>query len=485
MSFNSTASSFYDQGWQDFWDIPLFWGEFADFQDLDDLYNLIMCFICVVSAGLAAGLTMGLLSLDITKLEIKAMIGTDEEKEAVLKIIPIVQKHHLLLVTLLLFNSLANESLPVFLGSLVPNYIAILISVTLILIFGEILPSAFFTGSSQLKMAAKMTPFVSGLMYFFYPIAFPLSCLLDRAFGVSENDSTMNRDELEALVLLQNDNNKISSRSSNLNSLYQLVDNSLSTLDNNIKIVGGKHNTNNSNHEDNNIHNGKGRTKSGSISKPVIVPINSGNTSSSLSNVEIKMLSGILRLNKSSVADAMIPINCAFMLSDSTILDKTNLEKIWLSGFSRIPIYKSKDRHHILGFLLTKALIVVNPEDKISIKTLQRREPIFVRSSLPLLDMLDLFKASRCHLALVSIEPVQSLSLMSTERNLFGDKIVGIITLEDVIEKILQEDIIDETDDNSSAYMLSSSGKIKANKIASTTLEYIHIGAGASSGRTR
>jgi metal transporter CNNM len=61
----------------------------------------------------------GLLSLDITKLEIKSITGSEREKAAAIAVLPIVQQHHLLLVTLLLFNSLANETLPIFLGALV------------------------------------------------------------------------------------------------------------------------------------------------------------------------------------------------------------------------------------------------------------------------------------------------------------------------------------------------------------------------------
>ena len=61
----------------------------------------------------------GLLSLDITKLEIKSITGTKKEKSAAARVLPIIKQHHLLLVTLLLFNSLANETLPIFLGALV------------------------------------------------------------------------------------------------------------------------------------------------------------------------------------------------------------------------------------------------------------------------------------------------------------------------------------------------------------------------------
>lgn len=121
-------------------------GNFTDFSEVEDVYNAMMAFVCVGCAGLAAGLTMGLLSLDETKLEIKTMTGTEDEKVAASSILPIIKQHHLLLVTLLLFNAIANETLPIFLGALVPNYIAVILSVTLVLIFGEIIPSALFTG---------------------------------------------------------------------------------------------------------------------------------------------------------------------------------------------------------------------------------------------------------------------------------------------------------------------------------------------------
>ena len=50
-----------------------------------------------------------------------------------------MKNQHLLLCTLLIGNSLAMEALPIFLDTLVPSYVAILISVTLILAFGEVL----------------------------------------------------------------------------------------------------------------------------------------------------------------------------------------------------------------------------------------------------------------------------------------------------------------------------------------------------------
>ena len=115
-----------------------FEGTFATFEHMEDFLNALLSIFCVLCAGLASGLTLGLLSLDSTKLEIKCLVGTEDEKNAASALLPIVKQHHLLLVTLLLFNSMANESLPVFLGDLVPNWLAVILSVFLVLIFGEV-----------------------------------------------------------------------------------------------------------------------------------------------------------------------------------------------------------------------------------------------------------------------------------------------------------------------------------------------------------
>jgi hypothetical protein len=106
---------------EDFKRIAISHGDWSDFDEIEDGLNLIMSLVCVSLAALASGLTMGLLSLDQSKLEIKAMVGSPAEKLAAIRLLPIVKQHHLLLVTLLLTNSIASESLPIFLGEIVPN----------------------------------------------------------------------------------------------------------------------------------------------------------------------------------------------------------------------------------------------------------------------------------------------------------------------------------------------------------------------------
>ncbi|KAF2543158.1 hypothetical protein F2Q68_00028926 [Brassica cretica] len=91
----------------------------------------------VLFAGLMSGLTLGLMSLSLVDLEVLAKSGTPQHRKYAEKILPVVKNQHLLLVTLLVCNAAAMETLPIFLDALVTAWGAILISVTLILLFGE------------------------------------------------------------------------------------------------------------------------------------------------------------------------------------------------------------------------------------------------------------------------------------------------------------------------------------------------------------
>jgi metal transporter CNNM len=51
----------------------------------------------------------GLMSLDMTQMEVLRRSGTDKEKKYARKILPLIAKPHFLLVTLLLCNALAME----------------------------------------------------------------------------------------------------------------------------------------------------------------------------------------------------------------------------------------------------------------------------------------------------------------------------------------------------------------------------------------
>jgi hypothetical protein len=67
-------------------------------------------------------------------------MGDPDVKRMTERIFPVIDQHHWMLVTLLLCNAAAMETLPIFLDRIFPPAIAVLISVTLILMFGEIIP---------------------------------------------------------------------------------------------------------------------------------------------------------------------------------------------------------------------------------------------------------------------------------------------------------------------------------------------------------
>ena len=130
-----------------------------------------------------SGLTVGYLSIDDLVLELKSTTGTYEEKEYASKVLPILADRHWLLVTLLVMNAFAMETLPLCLDKIVPEYLAIIISVTLVLFIGEVIPQAICTGPDQIKIAAAIAPVTKFLMLLSSPISYPLAKLLDRLLG--------------------------------------------------------------------------------------------------------------------------------------------------------------------------------------------------------------------------------------------------------------------------------------------------------------
>ncbi|KAJ6808006.1 DUF21 domain-containing protein-like [Iris pallida] len=152
----------------------------------------------VLFAGLMSGLTLGLMSLSLVDLEVLVKAGQPKDCANAAKILPVVKNQHLLLCTLLMGNALAMEALPIFLDALLPAWGAILISVTLILAFGEIIPQAICSRYG-LAVGAKTAGIVRMLVLLFYPVAYPISKLLDWLLGKG-HFALMRRAELKTLV---------------------------------------------------------------------------------------------------------------------------------------------------------------------------------------------------------------------------------------------------------------------------------------------
>ena len=146
-----------------------------------------------------SGLTVGYLSIDDLVMELRMKSGTEEEKKYANQVLPILANRHWLLVTLLLMNSIAMEALPVFLDRIVNRFWAVVISVTLILVVGEILPQAVCTGPNQVQIAAYVAPMTKFLMLISWPLSYWLGKALDIILG-EHHKSRYENSDLKTLV---------------------------------------------------------------------------------------------------------------------------------------------------------------------------------------------------------------------------------------------------------------------------------------------
>ncbi|KAG2727396.1 hypothetical protein I3843_01G150900 [Carya illinoinensis] len=402
------------------------------------LYAGLSCFL-VLFAGIMSGLTLGLMSLSRVDLEILQRSGTSTEKKQAATILPVVQKQHQLLVTLLLCNAASMEALPIYLDKLFNEYVAIILSVTFVLAFGEVIPQSICTRYG-LAVGANFVWLVRVLMIICYPIAYPIGKVLDCALG--HDEALFRRAQLKALV---------------------------------------------------SIH-GKEAGKGGE-----------------LTHDETTIISGALDLTGKTAEAAMTPIESTFSLDVNSKLDWEAMGKLLARGHSRVPVYSGNPKNIIGLLLVKNLLTVrpetETPVSAVSIRRIPRVPadmPLYdilnefqkgsshmaavVKAkgkgkTLPLT-----FNGEKSEENKVTDENSQlTTSLLSRQdensdsvsvdidrpsrptymnrppslphndvatnnlsqfsEDIEDGEVIGIITLEDVFEELLQEEIVDETDE--------------------------------------
>ncbi|XP_041117230.1 metal transporter CNNM2-like isoform X3 [Polyodon spathula] len=156
---------------------------------------------------------------------------------------------------------------------------------------------------------------------------------------------------------------------------------------------------------------------------------------------ELNIIQGALELRTKTVEDVMTPLRDCFMIAGDAILDFNTMSEIMESGYTRIPVFEG-ERSNIVDLLFVKDLAFVDPDDSTPLKTITKfyNHPLhFVFNDTKLDTMLEEFKKGKSHLAIVQ--------RVNNEGE--GDpfyEVLGIVTLEDVIEEIIKSEILDETD---------------------------------------
>uniref|UniRef100_A0A7S0GM12 CBS domain-containing protein n=1 Tax=Proboscia inermis TaxID=420281 RepID=A0A7S0GM12_9STRA len=161
---------------------------------------------------------------------------------------------------------------------------------------------------------------------------------------------------------------------------------------------------------------------------------------------EAKVLEGALSLKTKFAADILTNLGRIYAVNSSDILNKQKILEICSSGFSRVPVYTGSVAN-ICGYFLTKRLILIKDEDQMPVSSVIQQKPILVRSDLNLVDLLSKFIEEKNHMAVVCNNVKLAESAFREDSSIpLGAGVLGVVTLEDVIEEIIQEEIYDEKD---------------------------------------
>lgn len=309
--------------------------------------------ILVTASGICSGLNIAVMSLDLADLRRKAKLGNKHAK----RILPLRKNVHLLLASILFTNVGFVSATSLVLGEHMNGWLAGAISTLLLVVFGEVIPQAFFS-KNPLLWSSRFYWLLGLMRVVTYPASKPLQLLLDQLFP-HQRGKLQSRHELGLLI--------------------------------------AEHQT---------------------------------DLSSELDEDEVEIMQGALSLSEKRVREIMTDIRHTYWMKPETVLDRPKVDELKEKGFSRIPIFNS-ELTVCHGVLLMKNMVDIDFDaNHYEVRDLPLHNTQVVGSMTALDTMFRKFIAARSH-------------LIPIERD---DVIVGIITIEDLIEEIIGHEIEDETD---------------------------------------
>ncbi|CAG8349106.1 unnamed protein product [Penicillium salamii] len=159
-----------------------------------------------------------------------------------------------------------------------------------------------------------------------------------------------------------------------------------------------------------------------------------GEAGEQLNSDEVTIISAVLDLKEKSVGSIKTPMEDVFTMSADTVLDERTMDLILSQGYSRIPIHAPDNTMNFVGMLLVKMLITYDPEDCKRVREFALATLPETRPETSCLDIVNFFQEGKSHMVLVSEYPSEDRGAL------------GVVTLEDVIEELIGEEIIDESD---------------------------------------
>ncbi|KAG6900363.1 hypothetical protein C0993_011994 [Termitomyces sp. T159_Od127] len=365
-------------------------------------FHLTVSALLVLLGGVFAGLTLGLMGLDDLHLRVLATSSEDPyEQQNAKQVLRLMSRgRHWILVVLLLCNVVINESLPIFLDSAIGGGIAaVAISTTAIVIFGECVLQCSVRHHFEpdlgnriipqavcvrygLAIGARCAPLVLALMWILSPIAYPIAKLLDWVLGGNEHN-TYKKAELKSFLQFHR------------TGAEPLRDDEINILNGVLELNTKK-------------------------AESIMTRIETGHR-----HIELGYHIGS-RQGGFHVGDSPPPTFPKFII----MLHFFRLS----SGYSRFPVHTPEDPTAFIGLLLIKKLLTYDPAKALPVSAFPLSILPEAHPSINCFQALDYFQTGRAHLLLISETPGQAGGA------------IGVITLEDVIEEIISEEIVDETD---------------------------------------
>lgn len=148
-----------------------------------------------------------------------------------------------------------------------------------------------------------------------------------------------------------------------------------------------------------------------------------------ISDGEITLLQHALSFGDKLVSDVLVPRRAVRMVSSSETIGPLLMDELHKSGYSRFPVYDDDETGVVVGTLFMKDLIKASHGGKVA--KVVRPEIFYVHEDFTLYQALQAFLKTKHHLFVVVND---------------FEEIVGIITIEDILEQVIGRQIVDEFD---------------------------------------
>ena len=147
--------------------------------------------------------------------------------------------------------------------------------------------------------------------------------------------------------------------------------------------------------------------------------------------------------------DVYTPIRIIYAVPEDLELTKQNIAEIYGQGYSRVPVYdpKGKDCTAMKGILMTRQLIMIDWDDERTVSSLPLYIPPCVSPRMNLIRLLHLLRKGGSLIAFVCAGPHIAERALDEGRAIPPEAgFMGLVTLQDVLESLIQERIYDEED---------------------------------------